>query len=75
MELALSLVALVFGTGVAGVGIAWLNDRRLAAAARRLPPKDPRRVLEERFAAGDISEEEFNRRMHRLLMGPPLELD
>lgn len=75
MEYAFGLVALVFGTGVAGVGIAWLNDRRIAANARRMPPADPRRILEARFASGEIGEDEFNRASHRLLMGPPLELD
>lgn len=74
-EDALATVGTIFGLGTAGVWIAWLNDRRLAANARRLPKRDPRQILEARFAAGEITEEEFNRRSHRLLMGPPLELD
>jgi uncharacterized membrane protein len=68
-------VGLVGGLGVAGVAIAWLNDRRQAALERRNPPLDPKEILEHRFARGEIDEAEFNRRMHRLTYGPPLELD
>ena len=66
---------LVFGTGAAGVAIAWLNDRRHAAIDRRTQRLTPREILEARFAAGDIDEVEFNRRMNRLMLGPTLELD
>ena len=66
---------LVFGTGVAGVAIAWLNDRREAAVAKRMPRLTPREILETRFAAGEIDEHEFNVRMSRLMLGPTLELD
>lgn len=66
---------LVFGTGAAGVAIAWLNDRRHAAIDKRTPKMSPREILEARFAAGDIDEHEFNSRMNRLLLGPTFELD
>jgi uncharacterized membrane protein len=66
---------LIFGCGAAGVAIAWLNDRRHAAIDRRHPKLNPREILEARFAAGDIDEAEFNRRMTRLMIGPTLELD
>ena len=66
---------LVFGTGAAGVAIAWLNDRRHHAIDRRTQRLSPREILEARFAAGDIDEAEFNKRMSRLMLGPTLELD
>ena len=69
------VAGLVFGTGAAGVGIAWLNDRRHAAIAKRQPRMTPREILEARFAAGEIDEHEFNSRMSRLMLGPTLELD
>lgn len=69
------VAGLVFGTGAAGVAIAWLNDRRHAAIDKRSPKMNPREILEARFAAGDIDEPEFNKRMNRLMLGPPLELD
>ncbi len=71
----MAIIVLVLGCGGAGVAIAWLNDRREAARARRLPPPDPKRVLESRFAKGEIDEAEYARRMHVLMYGPPLELD
>lgn len=74
IELAIAIVILVAGGGGAGIALAWLNDRRHAAKARRLPQQDPKRVLEARFAAGEIDETEFTRRMNALLYGPPLEL-
>lgn len=69
------ICALVFGLGATGVGIAWLNDKRQAAISRPGKGPSPRDILEARFAAGEIDEQEFNRRMNRLLLGPPLELD
>jgi len=69
------VAGLVFGTGAAGVAIAWLNDRREASLAKRRPTLSPREILETRFAAGEIDEAEFNKRMNRLMLGPPLELD
>ena len=71
----MAVVVAVAGTGVAGVGLAWLNDRRLAAASRRLPAPDPKAVLETRLAKGEIDEAEYARKMHLLVYGPPLELD
>ena len=69
------VTGLVFGCGAAGVSVAWLEDRRKAAVAKRSPKLNPREILEARFAAGDIDEAEFNRRMNRLMIGPTLELD
>jgi uncharacterized membrane protein len=69
------VTGLVFGCGAAGVAIAWLNDRREAAIGKRRGRLSPREILEARFAAGDIDEAEFNRRMSRLMLGPTLELD
>jgi uncharacterized membrane protein len=69
------IVGIVGGLGLVGVATAWLNDRRQAAIERRSPPLDPKEILERRFALGEIDETEFNRRMHRLTYGPPLELD
>jgi len=75
MQAIVVVVTLVFGLGAAGVAIGWLNDRRVAAIAQRTPKETPREILEARFAAGEIDEAEFNRRMNRLLLGPRLELD
>lgn len=75
IEVTIAVVALVFGCGGAGVGIAWLNDRRRAAAARRIPKEDARAMLERRLAKGEIDEAEYARKMHLLMFGPPLELD
>jgi uncharacterized membrane protein len=74
VEVAAAVVLLVLGCGGAGVGVAWLNDRRLAARARRAHQPDPKAILETRLAKGEIDEGEFNRTMNRLLYGPPLEL-
>ena len=75
LELAIAIVITVLGVGGGGVGLAWLNDRRHAANARRLPPVDPKATLEARLATGEIDEAEFNRRMRALVYGPPLELE
>jgi uncharacterized membrane protein len=75
LEAIVIVTGLIFGCGASGVAIAWLNDRRHAAIDRRRPRLSPREILEARFAAGDIDEVEFNRRMNRLLIGPTLELD
>ena len=64
----------VFAVGAAGIGLAWLNDRRHDARERRQPSLDAKQLLELRYAEGSISEEEFDRRMHRLVYGPPFEL-
>ncbi|HUS62320.1 MAG TPA: hypothetical protein VMY34_08990 [Acidimicrobiales bacterium] len=74
VEQAIAVVILVAGVGGFGVGLAWLNDRRLEQITRRTPTVDPKRLLESRLAAGELDEAEFNSRMHALLYGPPLEL-
>jgi uncharacterized membrane protein len=73
IEAAIAVILLVLGLGAVGIGLAWLNDVRLSVAMRR-PPADPKAILEERFARGEIDDAEFARRMHRLVYGPPLEL-
>lgn len=75
IDFAISLVILFFGFGLSVIFLAWVNDRRRVAKRKRLPAKDPKAVLELRFAQGKIDEQEFNRRMHRLIYGPPIELD
>jgi hypothetical protein len=75
VEVAIALVIIVFGSGTAGVAIAWLNDRRVAANARRVPRPDPKVLLGARLANGDIDDVEYARKMHLLLYGPPLEFD
>ncbi len=40
----------------------------------RGPKKTPEQLLAERFAKGEIDEEEYTRRLSVLRMGPPLEL-
>lgn len=68
-------MAIVGGVaGLSGVVLAydWVMGRRRERRSRSV---DPVRVLEIRFAEGEIDEDEFNRRVHRLRMGPPLELD
>ena len=75
MDLVIAIVAGLAGIGGVSVGIAWLNDRRLAVSARRMAAIDPRETLQSRLASGDIGEDEYARRMHLLTYGPPLELD
>jgi len=50
--------------GVAGVWNHWKATR----------PVDPKAILEERFARGEIDEDEYIRRMSVLTYGPPLPL-
>jgi putative membrane protein len=45
-------------------GMAWLNNWN---EARRVPPaEDPREILKRRYAAGEIDEDEYLRRMSGL---------
>jgi uncharacterized membrane protein len=75
IESAIAIVLLVAGCGGAGVGLAWLNDRRHAARDRAHPPETAKQILETRYAKGELDHVEFTRRMHALTYGPPLELD
>lgn len=50
--------------GVAGVWNHWKSSR----------PVDPKAVLAERFAKGEIDEDEYMRRLSVLTYGPPLPL-
>lgn len=40
----------------------WLVRRTDRGSTRESTPSDPRAILEERFARGEIDEEEFDRR-------------
>jgi putative membrane protein len=42
---------------------------------RRLADVDPEDILANRFARGDIDEDEYARRLSILRYGPPLEID
>ncbi len=70
----IAVLSLVGGLGAVAVGLVWALEK-VDQASRKRPRLSPREVLEMRFATGEIDETEFNRRMHRLTYGPPLELD
>ena len=74
MDIAQALVVAVAGCGGVGVVIAWLNDKREISRARLTPIAEPKRILETRFAKGEIDADDFQRRMHALTYGPPLDL-
>jgi uncharacterized membrane protein len=69
------VAGLVFGLGAAGVGVAWLNDKRAAALGRRAPALTPKEILERLYAAGEIDDNEFARRMDYLMLESPDQLD
>jgi hypothetical protein len=69
------VTGIVAGVGGAGVGIAWLDDRRKAALQRRAPALTPREILERLYAAGEIDDNEFARRMDFLMLDAPDQLD
>ncbi|HUR78003.1 MAG TPA: SHOCT domain-containing protein [Acidimicrobiales bacterium] len=75
LEAIVVVAGILFGIGGAGVAVAWLHDKRIAALRRRTPDLTPREILERLYAAGEIDDEEFTRRSERLMLDPPLELD
>ena len=62
------LIVLLFVLGMVG-GLNWVGTRTL-----KRPKVDPEQLLRERFARGEISEEEYGRRLAILKYGPPPEL-
>ena len=70
IELAIVLgIVLLFVVGLVG-GLTWVSGR----AIPKRPAADPEQLLRERFARGDIDEQEYARRLSILKYGPPLEL-
>ncbi len=53
---------ILFWGGLIWFGV-WLIRRSDHAPSSKPPAHDPRGILEERFARGEIDEEEFERRM------------
>jgi hypothetical protein len=53
------------GYGTAGVWNYW----------RRARPIDPKVILAERYASGEIGDQEYTRRLSMLTFGPPLGID
>lgn len=74
IDVAIGLVIVTAGSCGAGVATAWLNDRRVEAKKRRKLKPEAKAILGQRLASGEITEEEYNRKMHLLVYGPPLEL-
>ena len=68
---------IVAGTlGALGLTYGWLLlETYLNRRQQPLPPVDPMKVLEERYARGEIDELEYERRRAVLAYGPPLPLD
>jgi putative membrane protein len=69
--LVMSLMMLIFWGGLIGL-VVWLvrQPRREGGDEKppdRSPDKSPTTILEERFARGDIDEEEFQKRRTTLL--------
>lgn len=65
VAITLGSLAMCFGAyGIAGVWQHWKQR-----------PADPRAILAERFARGEIDDAEYQRRLAILIYGPPLPLD
>ena len=64
------IAVMLVGGAFAGINALWQEYK----VRRRQVAKDAKALLEERFAKGDIGEEEFARRMSLLTYGPPLVL-
>ena len=64
--LAVLVISLIAG-GISGVWHFYVK-KQLAV------PEDPRRILDTRFAKGEIDEAEYTRRLTVLQLGPPLDL-
>ena len=60
--LAMGLMMLVFWGGLTVVALAWLRSTRRGHQPERSTGDKAERLLNERFARGDIDEEEFARR-------------
>ena len=56
---------------VAAVAMFWMSTRA-SSGGRRHRPVDPEQVLAERFARGEIDENEYASRLATLRVGPPL---
>lgn len=63
--LAMTLMMLVFWGGLAAVVVALVRSSRPPASAPD-PGRDARGILDERFARGDIDEDEYRRRREAL---------
>lgn len=61
---------MLVGGAFAAVNAVWQEYK----AKKRRIPGDAKTLLEERFAKGEIGEEEFARRMSLLTYGPPIVL-
>jgi putative membrane protein len=63
---ALLIIAFVVAVVAAiGFGLAWFGVK-LGALGRRPPEEDPKEILKRRYAAGEIDEDEYLRRMSGL---------
>ena len=77
-----SIEAIVNGALVAGGGfLAWMTGmflyvvRRNAREAREAEGLEPRKVLEMRYVKGEITEEEYCRKLSLITYGLPLPAD
>jgi putative membrane protein len=65
--LLMSLMMLIFWGGLIGLVVWLVRQPRRESGDERSPDKSPTTILEERFARGDIDEEEFHKRRDTLL--------
>ncbi|GHH66578.1 hypothetical protein GCM10017673_12320 [Streptosporangium violaceochromogenes] len=60
------VLPLLLAVVLAGLVVGAVLLARAAAAGRRPAPDDPREILKRRYAAGEIDEDEYLRRMSGL---------
>jgi putative membrane protein len=65
--LVMSLMMLVFWGGVIALVVWFVRQPRRQGGDETSPEKSPTTILEERFARGEIDEEEFRKRHDTLL--------
>jgi putative membrane protein len=71
MSVMLAAVWITLFCCIAAVAMFWLSTRP-AGGGRRRHPVDPEQVLAERFARGELDEDEYAARLSVLRVGPPL---
>jgi putative membrane protein len=64
--LVMSLTMLIFWGGLIGLVVWLVRQPRRQDGDEKSPDKSPTTILEERFARGDIDEEEFHNRRETL---------
>lgn len=65
--LVMSLMMILFWGGLIALVVWFVRQPRRQGGDERSPDKSPSTILEERFARGEIDEEEFQKRRDTLL--------